>query len=640
MRFKYLWWSLFAVLLVVVLTLPVAAQNQSLFWKRFDVDISVNKDGTFDVVETQEIEFTSGTFSKGFRSIETKLLDDITDIRVADETREYVLSDSGEPGTFTVSEEGSRVVVRWYYEPTADTARTFDVGYKVHGGLRYYDEGDQVWWKAVYADRSFPVNSSVVTVHVPAPAEIQNMDAYFTPAEMELLDPQTSRFTASERIPPGQVFEIRVQFTPGVVAGAPSAWQAAEDARAAELEAKAAYDQNWRPVVDLFVGAISLLMLVLAPLGLYLLWYTRGRDVRTDFAAEYLPEPPSNLTPGMAGTLLDERADMEDILATLVDLGRRGYILMEELEPESKGVFGTTETDFKYTLLKEPDDELHAYEKLLLTSLFKKEQERKLSDLKTKFYQYLPKIRSSLYKEMVDEEYFTANPESTRSRWSGLGVVLLLVSIAFGCVASSALSAYTSFYICLPAGAALFAFGLIFLGRFMPRKTAKGAEEAARWQAFRTYLEDIDNYSDLERATELFDRYLPYAIAFGLEKSYIKKWSKVDTTPIPPWYIPYPRPYYGGYGIPSGGGHQAAPAPRPAEGGGSIPSLGDASKGMSAGLAGMSVGLTTMLSRASSTMSSKPQPSGGSGGGWSGGGFSGGGSFGGGGGGGGGGGFS
>ena len=120
-------------------------------------------------------------------------------------------------------------MVNWYFEPTSDTSRTFIVRYKVLGGLRYYSGGDQVWWQAVYSDRSFPVNNSVVTVHVPAPAKIDNMDTYYTQADMKLLDDQTAQFTATQRIPAGQAMEVRAQFTHGVVAGGPAPWQASEE---------------------------------------------------------------------------------------------------------------------------------------------------------------------------------------------------------------------------------------------------------------------------------------------------------------------------------------------------------------------------------------------------------------------------
>ncbi len=645
-------WVIVALILLLVLVIPASAQSKTLYWDRFDVNINVNKDGTFDVEEIQTIVFTQGTFTYGYRSIDTHLTEDITDIRVRDERGEYVENSSELPGTFTVTPDGSRLVIRWYFEPAADESREFVVSYRVHGGLRYYAEGDQVWWVAVYPERSFPVNHSTVTIHVPAPARIDNMDSYYTPAEMVQVDDQTVRLTASERIPPNQSFEVRAQFTHGIVAGQPASWQAAEDARAAELERQAEYDARWRPVVNVLVGIVSLMLIVLAPLGVYLLWYLRGRDARTDFAAEYLPEPPSAMPPGMVGTLLDEKADMEDILATLVDLSRRGYVRMHELEEEDEGVFGVPQTDFEYELLKQPDDQLYPYERALLTALFGDQEKRRLSELKAKFYVHLPELRKKLYTQVTEEELFAANPEKARNRWGLLGLALFVVTFLFSCVAVSALSNYSDLAVLLPVGLWIFSFGVLLLARFMPRKTAKGAEEAARWKAFRTYLENMDKYTDLKRATELFDRYLPYAIAFGLEKAYLAKWERVEGAPVPPWYVPRPRPYFdtmpGRTGRVAG---NASPSQRLPEESRGLPSLGDASKGMTSGLAGMSSSLSGMLSSAASTLSSKPAPQGGGGSGWSssrgsfggggfsGGGWSGGGGFGGGGGGGGGGGF-
>ena len=63
----------------------------------------------------------------------------------------------------------------------------------------------------------------------------------------------------------------------------------------------------------------------------------------------------------------------------------------------------------------------------------------------------------------------------------------------------------------------------------MPRKTPAGAEAAAKWRAFRNYLDSIERYEKLDEAQGIFDRYLPYAIAFGLESSWVDKFSRVPT---------------------------------------------------------------------------------------------------------------
>ena len=620
-------WAMLMAILAVFIALPASAQSKSVVWNRFDVDITVNKDGTFLVVEKQEIHFIGGPFTFRYRDISTKNTEAITDIRVGDANGDYLESKGGEPGTFYVEDRSGSKYVKWFFEPTTDAVRTFTIRYVVHGGLRIYDEGDQLWWKAVYADRPAEVKSSVVTVKVPPPAVIENMDAYYVMADMALLDEQTAKFTAIDPIPPGKPFEVRVQFTHGVVASAVPTWQAQAD--------KEAVVSRWRTVANVFVVLFSLMMIFLAPVALYLLWYAKGRDPRPAIAPSYLPEPPSDLPPAMAGTLIDEKADTKEIIATIVDLARRGYLHMEELAEDEDSGYSTR--DFLYTKRKDPDDSLREYERYLLEKLFDGESDRKLSDLKNSFYKYTDKTKKLIYEAVTEEGYFVSNPAQTRRLWLTLGVILLMLSIVLGCFIAPLLTVVTDAGILLAAGPFIFSLGLIIMAFFMPKKTQKGADEAAKWKAFRTYLKQLDKYTDLEKATDLFERYLPYAIAFGLEKRYLKLWEPVqEMVPAPTWYGP--RPWlYGPSHTPGGAPGHASPASPSGSGG--VPSLSDASSGMSRSFASMSAGLASMLTVASSTLTSRPQSSSGSGGGWSGGGWSGGGSFGGGGGGGGGGGF-
>jgi len=629
--FKNYWrWSLIILLIALFVAFPASAQSKSVVWNRFDVDITVNQDGTFDVVEKQEIFFSGGPFTYGYRNLDKKYTEAINNIQVGDVQGAYLQNNSEQPGTFYVEDRGDSIYIKWFFDETTDTARTFYISYKVHGGLRYYDEGDQLWWKAVYADRPAQVKSSVVVVRVPQPAVIENMDTYYTTADMQLLDKQTAKFTAQEPIPPGQPFEVRVQFTHGVVAGTAPAWQATAE--------KSETVSRWRDVSNIFFLLLAFMMFILAPVGIYLVWYFWGRDPRPQIVPTYLPEPPSNLPPGMAGTLIDEKADTRDVLATIVDLARRGYLHMQELDDDDDS--GYSARDFLYTKLKEPDDALRPYEKYLLEKLFDGEQDRKLSDLKNRFYKYNDKTKQMLYDEVTKDGYFVSNPRTARMKWMAVGLAVLILGGILLCLGFPLLAWLTDVGALLAFGPGLFGLGLLAIAYFMPKKTQKGADEAAKWKAFYIYLKDINQYTELEKATELFERYLPYAIAFGLDKKYLGLWEQVKNVPPPMWYGPYydndygPRPNHTSGPRPPG---HASPAPQGQ--GGSSPTLGDASSSMSRGLAGMSTGLSSMLASASSTLSSRPQSSSGGSGGWSGGGWSGGGGFGGGGGGGGGGGF-
>ena len=57
-----------------------------------------------------------------------------------------------------------------------------------------------------------------------------------------------------------------------------------------------------------------------------------------------MSEPPSDLPPGLAGALIDEKVDTKEVIATIVDLARRGYIEMTDTKDES--TFGRAETIF------------------------------------------------------------------------------------------------------------------------------------------------------------------------------------------------------------------------------------------------------------------------------------------------------
>ncbi len=210
------------------------------------------------------------------------------------------------------------------------------------------------------------------------PAYINAADARDRVTATLLEGNQAVIFELPDRLDAGEELEARVEFTPNVVDGAPAAWQAAADQRAAERESAQAFRNRWGTIATLALCAVGLLFTFGGPAAVYAFWYRRGRDKPVNQIAEYLPEPPTPLAPGMAGTLLDERVDMEDIIATLVDLARRKAISITEVKEEGLLRMGT---DFIYRRERN-DVPLVEYEKKLLAALFGKKDEIELSDLK------------------------------------------------------------------------------------------------------------------------------------------------------------------------------------------------------------------------------------------------------------------
>ena len=281
-------------------------------------------------------------------------------------------------------------------------------------------------------------------------------------------------------------------------------------------------------LLHLIFLAAMLLILVGGLVLILVLWYVRGRDPHAGLVAEYLDHPPDDLPPGAAGTLLDEHANEHDVMATLLGLARHGAVEISEIK-ENGG------RDFNLILLH-PERIEDRIERDLLVVLFgpnpQSLREVRLSQVRESFLAHRERIRTDLYREMVDRGYFTRSPEATRRRWRRLSWAGIILSVAAGVV----LTILTDAWALLPAIAGVILWVVMLrVSRRMPQKTTHGAEAAARWRAFRTYLRDIRKYESLESATDLFDRYLAYAVAFELEKQWVKEFERAGA-PVPRWY--------------------------------------------------------------------------------------------------------
>ena len=609
-----IWLVLVFAILSFVLAIPADAQTKTATQTRRDVEVTIQKNGDVQVSETWEFRFTGGPFTFATRGIALNKVEAITDMSVSEGGRAYQLTPSGSTaGTYQVYREGNYQVIKWYYTPAMNQTRTFTIRYTLRGALRIYDGGDQFWWQIIEADRGYTINTANITVRLPASFPLDQLKAAVTLGNgiATIRDGQTIVFTANN-LRDGEGLEVRVQFPHGVVTAAPPSWQAAADAEAAAQAER----ERYKPLFNLLALFGGLVLLVLGLLGVFLLWYLRGRDVQVPQIAQ-MNTPPSDLPAGMVGTLIDEKAEMKDIIATIIDLARRGIIRMSE--KEEPGFLGIgTKRDFVFELVGDTTN-LRPYEQTLIQRLFGGSTTRALSDLKQKFYTAIPTLQKQMYEEVSKLGFFAGNPNTTRAKYAGLGIVALIVFGCCGVLFYGFAVDYADLAFCPPAALVITAVGLIVIGPFMPRRTKAGALEKAKWEAFKRYLASIEKFTQLEQAQELFDKYLPYAIVFGLEKSWTQKFAAVGT-PAPMWYETYPPT---GYGIPR---PRRALSDEPAIGssGGGVPSSGGspldrAAAGTFRGLDAMSAGLFSMLDSTASILSSAPSSSGSSGG-WSGGG--------------------
>jgi uncharacterized protein (TIGR04222 family) len=253
-----------------------------------------------------------------------------------------------------------------------------------------------------------------------------------------------------------------------------------------------------------------------------------------DFEAPVEFAPPEGVRPGQIGTLLDERANVIDVTATIVDLAGRGFLLIQEIPRE--GLF--SKADWNLIRLEKGWTELFAYEKELLDGLFRDGNEVKVSELKTTFAERLHGVEQSLYEDAMREKWFRARPDHVRTRWAGRGVLLTVVGGGLTFV----LARWTHWgLVGIPVIVAGVALAL--MARWMPARTAKGTAMLRRIRGFRRVIATAETHmSRWAEEENVFTRYLPYAIVFGLTKKWAKAFEDLGLAPdTSGWYVgPHP----------------------------------------------------------------------------------------------------
>jgi uncharacterized membrane protein len=249
--------------------------------------------------------------------------------------------------------------------------------------------------------------------------------------------------------------------------------------------------------------------------------------------------PPDNLTPIEIGALLDRRVDITDISSVIIDLAVRGYIKIRY--PAQQIRFWPEKKDFELIKLKNSVDLVHPADKIIFELLFKDRDSVKLSDLakqKTIFQSDIKKIQEDTEQNLYNEGYFdqAAKDRSERLK-TYLSIATIILSIGFF-ISQIFPNRFGFIFI------ALFVVAVIVLSLMMIKLTHKltprGISTLGKILGFREFLQltEKDKLQLLnapELQPEVFERFLPYAMVFGVEDKWAKKFEGIYNT-IPNWY--------------------------------------------------------------------------------------------------------
>ena len=406
--------------------------------------------------------------------------------------------------------------------------------------------GDEFYWNAVGATWTIPIANAKVTVVSPMAA----LKAQCFAGTRGVADPcdgqtvtGTSVVVTQGYLNSGQPLSVDVLYPQGTFATAPELTPRNELVRAFALNAGTIGGAAFILLAGLFLlvrnlrtTAVDEQFAGLTP-GLTPMGPSEGtvtkRDYKTPVAVRF--DPPVGMRPGQIGTLIDEKADPRDVTATLVDLAVRGYLRIDDAGEKREGLF-SKERDYTLVKLRDGDSALFPYEMSLLDALFATGTQVNLSDLKTTFSTSMARVQKELYANVTLLGWFRRNPQTARAAWAGAGIAVLV----FGLLGT--------FFLAQATRLALLPVPLILLGVMIlattgnaPARTAKGTAALQDARGFELYVSKAEaNQLRFEEGEDLFSKYLPYAIAFGVADKWAKKFEELarqgKQLAEPTWY--------------------------------------------------------------------------------------------------------
>jgi uncharacterized membrane protein YgcG len=241
---------------------------------------------------------------------------------------------------------------------------------------------------------------------------------------------------------------------------------------------------------------------------------------------------------------VDDSVDARDITSTLVDLAVRRFIDIDETAEE--GLFFKTK-DYIFKLLR-PQDQwagLAAHELTLMAQLFPAgTTERKLSSLKNTFYTTVPKLKKDILAALKQKSMYRLDPDMAMF-WRVVGAVLTAAPFVWLHMTGRAPVFQSPVYLVI---AILISLVIVWLfGRQLTAKTLVGMRAHIGILGFQEFMNRVDADRLKRMPPDTFEKFLPYAMALGVEERWAKAFEGIIQQP-PQWYHGTgPRPGFSPY---------------------------------------------------------------------------------------------
>ncbi|HEX8534320.1 MAG TPA: DUF2207 domain-containing protein [Allosphingosinicella sp.] len=562
-----------ALLGALALVLPGAADAEERIL-RFLSDVSVERDGTLAVTETIRVRSEGDQIKRGiYRDFPTRYADrQGRKLRVGFDVLGVERDGRAEPFEVESIDNGDRVRIGDAEVLLPPGEHEYVIRYQTTRQLGFFKGYDELYWNATGTGWAFPIDVAEARIRLPEPARFGNRAFYTGPQG------STDRYAEVVSEAPGEiVFRTTAPLGPQEGLTVAAAWPKGVVEAPAPRSANSLWLQDNVPVAAALLGLLGIA-------GYY--FYAWRKVGRGPDAGPIVPlfSPPDDMSPA-AMRYVSEMGSYDDrtFAAALVDLGVRGRLRLVEGE---KKWLSRPDTTIEKT---GGDERLPKPEASMFGKLFEAGESVLMDDANHSIFSAARSALHEELQKAYDGKLFIHNrawaaagiPLLLGAMW--LAAIAIIAtdpelpdrngSLAIGGVTVvPAILAYLCYRLTKRQGtaarvlgwlgAALFALAALALAAvtcilaaenerllplvipfaaiplmmsgfwWMSAPTRTGREVMDRIAGFRQYLsiteeERLETMHPPEKTPQLFERYLPHAIALDVENAWASRFTSV-----------------------------------------------------------------------------------------------------------------
>jgi len=547
------------------------AANANEVISEFKTEIKINSDASFEVQE--RIVYNFGTAQKHgiFREIPLFYSDKDERTYKLEIDGVGIFDQENKPVKYSLSTENDTLNIKIGDADVLITGtKVYNINYRVKNGINYYDDGDELYWNATGNFWGAKILNASAQVWLPAGVTSEMATAVCYQGALSSkescktegfgMDMDYLPVPGSTTTTPAEGFEYGpVTLTPKNGMSISARWQSGFITRTPKEEFGRTAGADWSLRAHWKSWLLWCLILPLAVFAiLFKIWrkYGRGPKMRKPIIAQY--DLPCKITPLLVNLVAKNRAGEKYLAAELIQLAIDGYLKINQLI--TKGIFGK-KIDYELEKLKAADGQLFEHQKELLGALFKDRDKLLLSDLKktnwldagarkyrTQLAKAFLKVKGKLaYKEMKEQGWTLRDSMLLRNvsliiPGSLLGFIsfFYLISWLFTILGAQSEYNYSPKTITASIGLLLTGLLLIIFGNLMAQLTEAGMRVKEHLLGLKLYLavaekDRINFHNAPEKNPAIFEKFLPYAIIFKLEKKWAEQFKDINITE-PEWY--------------------------------------------------------------------------------------------------------